>query len=700
MATRKQFSTFCRMCFGRCSLLVTVEDGKLVEVAPDPKAPPTSHSPCAKGLALPHILNHPNRLKYPMKRQGARGAGEWSQISWTEAMDTIAGALDSLRQQSGPESVGICLGDPKGLELAFAQRFASAFGTPNIATPGHICHMPGELGCTHTFGSSCHCDPDHQPRCIVVWGNNLTHTRNGMSPGHVNGSLSQGARLIVIDPRKTDLARRADVWIRPRPGSDSALVMGLIKVILEERLYDDAFVKQWTVGFEQLEEQVATFSLDQVEKATWVPADMIRQAARLYATTRPGTIEGGNALDHGTNSIQTWRAVCILRAISGNLDVPGGELLVTPPDMVRPGRFMLLKDFPRKTASMAGSRFKLAARSAFIPRQSLIKAILEETPCQVKAALLFGTNPLLTFPNARETYQALMKLEFLAVADLFMTPTAAIADVVLPVAFNCEFDEIAPYPSPSGTVHAYPKIVDPPGECRPDMRIINELAAQLGLQEQFWSQESEALDFILGPAGMTFDDLRSRRTLEGERSYRKHEAKGFRTPSGKVEIYSEPLKEMGYSPLPNWAEMSSNGSEPVGLSTDYPLLLTSAKERTFCHSAHRSIGTLRLASPEPVVEMSPEAARNAGLGDGERVCIETEWGSIEQRLRLNADLDPRVAVASFGWWFPEGDASDAYGWSRSNINVLTSNSPPYDPAVGSLPLRGIPCKVYRAESDI
>ncbi|MFH1088197.1 MAG: molybdopterin dinucleotide binding domain-containing protein, partial [Chloroflexota bacterium] len=368
---------------------------------------------------------------------------------------------------------------------------------------------------------------------------------------------------------------------------------------------------------------------------------------------------------------------------------PGGEVLPSPAPVTRPGRFMLVREFPRRPERMAGSEFKLAARSAFIPRQSLVKTILDEKPFPVKAALLLGTNPLLSYPNAAETYRALMKLDFLAVADLFMTPTAMLADVVLPVAGGGEFDEVAPYPSSSGTILAYTKVAEPPGECWPDAKIINELGKKLGLAEHFWPEWTQSFDYILEPGGLSFEQLKAQRCLQGKPAYRKHEAGGFRTPSGKVEIYSEQLKEFGYSPLPLFRELART----VALTPEYPLLLTSAKEQSFCHSAHRSIPALRKSAPEPLVELNSATARRLGIREGDPVVIETGQGRIRQKLTLNDDLDPRVAYVSFGWWFPEEDVSTLYGWERANINILTPSAPPHEPGLGSVALRGIPCRV-------
>jgi anaerobic selenocysteine-containing dehydrogenase len=320
-----------------------------------------------------------------------------------------------------------------------------------------------------------------------------------------------------------------------------------------------------------------------------------------------------------------------------------------------------------------------------------VKAILEEKPYPVKAALFFATNPLLTYPDATKTYQALMKLDLMVVTDLFMTPTAAIADIVLPAAAFCEYDEVAPYPATYGAILAYPKVVDPPGECWSDMKIINELAKRLGLKQYFWDDEKEALDVILQPSDLSFEALKQKRVLKGKKEYRRYEKNGFETPSGKVEIYSKQLEDLGYSPMPFYQELSLS-DQPTA---EYPLLLTSAKERPFVHSAHRNIARLRKTEPEPAAELNPDTALKAGLKEGDWVCIETRSGKIKQRLSLNPELDPRVVVASYGWWFPE-DSQNSYRWKESNFNVLTSSGPPYEPTLGSVQLRGIPCRVYKA----
>jgi len=677
------------MC--RCDIMVEVEAGKVVKVKGSRSSSLRSGVPCSKGRALPDILNHPERLTFPLKRHGKRGENNWDRVSWEEALNITASKLNEFKQTLGPESIALGLGDPKGLELVFLQRFASAFGTPNITTPGHLCHMPGELASIYTFGSACVPDEEKSAGCTIVWGNNFPDTHaSTISISQLRKALANGGKLILIDPRQTALSPYASLWLKLRPGSDGSLALGMIKVIVEQQLYDREFVDKWTVGFDSLVERVRSYSPEKLEEITWIPWSQIVTAAKLYATSSPASIQWGNALDHTSNSFQTCRAISILRALTANVDILGGDLLVEPPPITRPGHFMLLREFPRKIEKTIGNDFKLAVRSAFVPRQSIVKAILESKPVPIKAVLLFGTNPLLTYPGADETYRALTNLEFLVVSELFMTPTAALADIILPAATCLEFDEVAPFPSADGVVLAYPKVVDPPGECWSDIKIINELAKRLGLGSHFWQRETEALDVILEPSGLSFETFKTKRILQRAKRFRKFEADGFRTPSGKAEIYSSQLSGMGYDPLPSLGIPSPETDE------EYPLVMTNAKIAAFCHSAHRNIRRLRRGVPEPIVELNPATAARLGLIQGDLVYIETKAGRTKQKLSLQEKLDTRVAMVSYGWWFPERKDGDLYGWTESNINLLTSSDPPYESGIGSLNLRGLPCKIYKA----
>lgn len=693
MSSRHEYLTFCHLCAGHCSRKVVVENGKTVEIELDLESGlPTEFCPPAKSKAIPEIQSHPIRLKHPLLRVGEKGGGKWKEISWDEALNIIAEKLNEIKKKYGSLSVALGLGEPKGLEFAFAHRFASAFGTTNVATPGHLCGLPGAMANFFTCGENYLPDNNSSlTRLIVLWGSNPVYTSCYIRRETIRAALSRKAKLVVINPKKIDLVDLADMWIKPRPGSDGALAMGFLKVIVEKKLYDEKFVNQWVAGIGLIEEHVKSYSLEDVERVTWVPKKDIEAFVRLYASVRPGIIPPGNALDHSIHSLQTWRAINIMRALVGNIDIPGGEVFIEPASYTRAGRFMLLSKNPR-TEKTIGSQYKLAMRGVCVPTQVLAKAILEQKPYPIKAAIFILTNPLLSYPNASETHEALRKLEFMVLSDIFMTPTAAIADIVLPAAHGMEYDSIGYWPAEEGEIRAYPKLVDPPGDAWSDMKWINELAKKMGLKEHFWENENEALDVMLKPAGLSYDEFKSKRIIKGEPRYKKHEESGFKTPSGKVEIYSKQLEELGYSPMPLFEEVSKFRFD---ISTEFPLLMTNAKESTYYLSGYRQVKFLRNITPEPVVELNPETAKMLGLKEGEWVYIETKNGRIKQKLAFDSDLDPRVVFVAFGWYFPEQE-SNLLEWNKSNINVLTDNDTPYESAIGSVALRGIPCRVYKA----
>jgi anaerobic selenocysteine-containing dehydrogenase len=282
---------------------------------------------------------------------------------------------------------------------------------------------------------------------------------------------------------------------------------------------------------------------------------------------------------------------------------------------------------------------------------------------------------------------------FIVVTDIFLTPSAAMADLVLPAATHFEFDDIGHFGLPHGFILARPKLTEPPGEAWSDLRILNELGKALGLQEYFWKDEKDLLEAVLAPAGLDYRGFREQGILWAVREYRSYLRHGFKTTTKKVELYSNTLKEMGLDPLPSYHDPLVAG----GLSDDFPFLLTSAKNSVFFHSANRQLSVLRRVSKEPVCEVAPEAAETLGVQDGDWVWISTRRGRILQRVHLTPGLDPRVVSASYGWWFPERGTEDLSGWQESNLNVLTSIDGPYDPLVASLNLRCIPCSLEKAE---
>jgi anaerobic selenocysteine-containing dehydrogenase len=688
--------TFCaRMDHGGCGILAHVEDGRIKKIEGDPDCPLNRGTICAKGLAQIERLNHPDRLTYPMKKMGNRGEGKWARISWDEALETIAKKINKTIEREGPQAISFAQGTPKGLELFLLIRLANLLRIPNISTPGNICHMPRETASTLTCGFFPVPDYDHPPSCVLVWGSNLFQTNEeGILGSQLKRALDHGAKLIVIDPRKTTVASRADLWIQPRPGTDLMLALGMLRVIIDEELFDKGFVENWTKGFPELREHLRSYSLDEVSEITWVSKDRITEAARLYSRTKPASLQWGNAIEHNINSFQCARALLILMGITGNLDLPGGNVNRIGPAIMRPGELVQIKKFPEKKEKILSPEFRLATMMGFVPSQLIVKAILTGKPHLIRMMYIQGGNPLLSYANSKETFEALKKLGFLAVSEIFMTPTAQMADIVLPAATNFEFDDIGHFGLPHGFILARPKIVEPAGECWSDSKILNELGKTLGLGQYFWNDLGEYLDEILKPAGMTYDDFKTIGILKGKWEYRSYEKKGFSTPSGKIEIYSEQLKQWGYEPLPCHLNLPGSSGEFL---KEYPLIFTSAKDPFFFHSAYRNIPSLRKLSPDPVLLIHPETASQSGIEEGDWVAVETEMGSIRQKAKLDREIDPRVIILSFGWWFPERKDLELSGWKESNLNVLTNNNPPYEPAIGSTILRAIHCRIYKSD---
>ena len=504
------------------------------------------------------------------------------------------------------------------------------------------------------------------------------------------GALQRGARLIVIDPLRTEDARRADLWLRIKPGTDLALALGMIHVIVKESLYDKPFVDRYTVGFDHLRSAIGEFSPEAVSRLTSVPADSIREVARIYAREKPSVIQWGNGIDHSTDNVQTARAICILRAITGNLGIPGGEIEWAKPSILHRGSvaFSLHDRIPPEVRQR-----RLTGKEELLPnvfyalQQNVLDAMIEGKPYPVRAGYVQGSNPLLSYPNAKKTYRALMGLDFLAVSDMFLTPTAALADIVLPSVMYLEYDSIVAPPYSFPVVSVQQTITRIP-DCRSDFEILGALARTMGIGEDFWSTAEDCLNMILEPAGITFDALKDIGFLEGTKEYRRFEQKGFATPSGKVEIFSERLKEWGFDPLPIFRERVET-TDPR-----YPLILTSLKRAPFRHSGGKQIPSLRKLHPEPTVLINPETGKKNGIDDGSWIIIETSLGRITQKATFDSAIDPGIICADYGWWNPEALESSLFGWQDSNVNILIDDGAPVGKEMGTPQLRSIPCRIF------
>ena len=695
----KVIRTICRECREGCGLLVHVKNGRAVKLDIDPNSPVKRATLCWKSGAGLERLYHPDRLRFPLKRTGERGEGKWQRITWEEALGTISEKFKEIKDHYGAEAVAFVKGYYER-RCDLVSRLGNVFGTPNIAGIDNTCYIPSASGRLMTYGFDGRPDLSGLPGCVMCWG-------SGANP-----PLKDGAKLIVVNSIRTEAARRADLWLQPRPATDLALALGLLNVMIHEALYDQAFVDRWTTGFDKLARHVQQYSPDKVAEITWVKAEKIRAAARLFAGSRYACLMTGNASEDTYNSTQFARAAAIIQAICGLLDIPGGTIqpMVEPIDREGRAADVLCDKLPpeqwKKKLGAEEGHFPvdplwdtIVNKPAELQSQYLIRSILEGTPYEIRGALVVGVNPVMTWCNSKRVYEAFRKINFLAVADIVMTPTASLADIILPSASYLEADAVLVRDLGMGDtcLQAQQKAVQLE-ECRSDLEIVISLANEMGLGEYFWKDLPAYLDSYLEKAGITFEELKRRdRIVSSGTRYRKYLETGFNTPSGKVELYSSLCEKWGYEPLPVYHEPRETPFSDPGLADEYPLILTSAHDKVYVHSQDRYLDTLRKHSREPLVVIHPKTAERLGISDGDRVTIENKRGRIKQTAALSGDVDPRVIGVAYGWWFPERGASGRYGWDEANINILTDDSPPYSPEIGSPTMRGFLCKVYKAE---
>jgi anaerobic selenocysteine-containing dehydrogenase len=670
-----------------------------VEVKGDKEHSENRGALCAKGRAAMDILYSPDRLTHPLKRAGQRGEGKWERISWDQTLDLVAEGLRQVKDRYGPEAVwfhkgsghDLCGGDVR----PYLHRLANVFGTPNLSCPFYICNGPRTLNMFLTTGAIPAPDVENS-ECILLWGINPTETTitRHMKTQY---ALKRGAKLIVVDPRTTHFARKAHLHLQPRPGSDGALALGLLKVIVDDALFDAEFVAQWTVGFEELETLLEEYPLERVAEITWVSQDEIRQAAHLYAETKPACVFLGNALDQHTNTSQAIRAITDLIAITGNLDAQGGNVILSPVSLAKSPVALHEALPPEMNAKRLGSEFPLTqfefTKMAHPP--SAFRAILDETPYPVKAMLIMAANPVLTSPNSRDVVAALQKLDFVAVTDIFLKPTIP------------------------GLLMLRPEVVPPLEESWPDWRIIFELGRKLGYEEYFpWQDIEEAIDYELEPIAITSRDLRDHpegiqipgpsflyqkfgdkgllskvmigilnRTVFRKYPcmYQKYEKMGFTTPSKKVEILSRRLQEAGCDGLPVYHEPLESPLGDPELARLYPLVLTTgAKRGCYVHSQMRNIPVLKRQMPHNVAEIHPDTARDLHIEEGDTVLVESPRAAVECRARVTKEILPRVVQLY-------------HGFRAANANLLTDNGS-YDPITGSVSLRASLCRVSRSRA--
>lgn len=647
----KVTKTVCMLCFMVCGINAHVKDGKLIKVEGMEENPLNRGVLCPKGKNLPEYVYSSERIKYPMQKVN----GNWERISWDEALDTIAGKLQNIKQEYGAHSLAVSVGSigAENIEIsAFAQRFRGAFGTPNYFSIEAHCFRSRIMARLMTFGTYPLEDPDNS-ECIVLWGHNPDASEPPLAVKIYN-LLDKGLKLIVIDPKEIPLAPKG-LYAQIKPGTDCALALGLINVIINEELYKKEFVEKYTIGFEKLAEHVQDYTPEAVEQITWIPAETIKKIARVFASAKSASIiQGINTLDQHINGFQNNRVLSILQAITGNYNIPGGW--ATNPMMRLADLRINVEEEPIGADEHPLFRRLWGKASPYGQQMLLPDVILTEKPYPIKALITSGGNPVLSWPDTEKVKQAFAKLDLVVVMDLFMTETAEQADIVLPACSSLEKEGLAyNYALTAGIPYVMlsKRIIDPIGESWPDWKFYSELGRRLGYEEYFpWSSDEEVVENFLQPSGVTYQQLKEHPegVWYGERCYDINAPGQIRTPSEKIELYSETLVKAGYDPIPVFIKPTQDKDVNPVLAKKYPLMVaTGARILEYTHYQMRNVSALKQLAPDPVAEIHPSTAREYNVADGETVLIETINGKVKLKVKVTENLAPQVVNILHGW---------------------------------------------------
>jgi anaerobic selenocysteine-containing dehydrogenase len=701
------YATTCWECSTCCGALATVRDGRVVEFAPNRDHPYSKGQFCIKGMrGAPGITYDDKRLLYPMRRSGARGEGAWARISWEEALSEMAERLATVRQKYGAEAiVGATSGAYFSRSLILALTLRS-IGSPNWMINQDLCGGCRAVSARLTGLNITRGEDIDRTRCALIVGRNPS-IADPVEWAALKAAKKRGARLIVIDPKRTQAAQLADLWLQPQVGTDAALALAMTHVLISENLYDQTFVRRWCHGFEALAARAARFAPAVAQEMTGVAADQIVAAARMYADG-PSTFVSGHGIDAFSAGVQTFRAYHCLVAISGNVDRRGGNLRLRTPkgfrsygDLLHMPQFRLDEATEKRT--IGADKFPLWAGpkgwQTACHNPSVIEAMLTGRPYPVRALYASGVNILVTYPNTRRTIEALRSLDFVAVAGHTMTPTAEHADIVLPKTTTLEEEEVSFMPS--GPTVLFTRALAPPqGEARCEIDIalplLEKLAERQAITRQLlpWRSQREFNAYLLGDSGIDIEELERTGYKQVGADPVTPAARPFATPTGKVELFSPVLEELGLDPLPNFTA-PSRSRLPAAIAQAYPLLLvTGDREKSYHHSRFREQTWAQKVSPDPRLTMHPKTARALGLDDGAWVNLEVARGKGTCRLRLKlSDATPAGVVnTGMGWWTPSGPAPER-GALDININAALDYDGPYDPVSGSSDIRGLACRV-------
>jgi thiosulfate reductase/polysulfide reductase chain A len=733
--------SICTMCGAQCGILVYVRDGNILKISGNPDNPLSRGFTCKRIASAISWLYHPDQLRHPLKRIGKRGEGKWKQISYEEALDEIAEKIGEIKEKHGSHTLATCEGTLRYAEFWMRARFMNLFGSPNNFHPGVICGLNREiLGMAIAGFRVCQKFANLQhTRCVVIQAGNP----KGFEPKMAEQlrrikELAPGRlRVIAIDPRDTGVATEEnDIHLKIRPGTDAALMLAWMHVIISKKLYDRDFISNYTFGFDKLAERVQEYTPEKVANITGIPAGQIIESAEIFATTKPGVILGGVGTDQiGFNSSRVEQACACLLAITGNIDVPGGRYAPVYPGIIIEGRHPL-RDCEmeltekltqgKRAMLIGGDKFKLIGFAGYeswgkhyqkfygIPAPMLhvvsanepmiYRGIINGEPDHVRAIIAWASNAMVRTANTKLVHKALTStnLELSVVLEFTMTPTAQLADYVLPSATCFERPYWTTSEDFSDACCFGEQAIEPLGERKDDFYFWRGLGIRLGQKEYWpWKTHEEVMEYRAKPIDMTFDKLIKIAGLRPPIEFKKYKKKGFATSTGKFELYSTVLEELGYDPLPYYSEPPESYTSAPAIAKDFPMILiTGGRSNPQYHSEFHQMGTgMRERHTEPIVDINTETARQLGINNDDWIIIETKRGKIKQRAHVTDGIIPGVINCEASWWYPEmpGEEPSLHGIWESSANVLTLDDPDIcDELAGGWANRALLCRVFKA----
>lgn len=705
----------CGICPAGCWVKVTYDsEGRISKVHPDDES--ELGMICDLGRQSPQIVYSPDRLRVPLLRTGPKGQYEFTRITWDEAFDIMVARLNSIRETYGPEAAAIYTGrgsfeqsecdvfQPQGVAVSSASSVLFPFGSPNTLGVGALCYVSFAMIAPHVTagGMMINMFSDlENADLIVVWGANPATDCPPLDFARIMKASGRGAEVVVIDPRRTGTAIAADAqWIPIRLGTDGALALGMCQVLIEEELYDERFVQDWTHGFDDFARYCQHFRPEVVETITGVPADAIRRLARRIASARGASPVMYSGLEYSDSGVQAIRAAITLWALAGQLDVPGGRCFT-----MRENQFPMNREgnLPNPDVRKALGRDRFPVYSAYRGESHAIclpDAVLRGKPYPIRSLIIEGGSIITAWPQPHIWRKTLAALEFLVCIDRFFTADAAYADLVLPATTYYEIESYVVY-GPLFRIRE--RVIEPEGQARHGFFILAELANRLGYGDLYPQSEEAVLRHALKPSGFTLEQVRAAggmaRVPTVMMEYRKWEKgrlridgrPGFETPTGKFEIASTILEEHGYDPLPVYTEPKEGPLARPDLTEQFPLVFGSGSRVTTDFSSQfHNVPDLVKEQPEPTATMNSRDAASRNISTGDLVEVVTPRGSVRFRAYITDNIMQGVVDASMGGGGPVGPQA----WRDCNVNDLTDLQH-YDPISGFPVYKALLCEVVK-----